>query len=235
MANSAEPVGETIGRAGGRWSYTLTINAAALVACRFLFSGFEIHGVLTYLAAAAALELPTIVWLLAAHPWKQTMLFNQRWTAWPLAAQRRWLRTWLVVYIAIPFALSTTAPGLAVAAWITSLTITNIWTFIGASAITAAVTISLGPSPARNSVWRLWRSFGREQQGTPAKRGPARRLLGQVIGLSVLVGATVSAVQRGGWFAALAALFVAAGVAALVSGAGSVAELVKGATERPPG
>ncbi len=207
--------------AAGKWSYVLSINAAALIASRFLFSGFEIHGVLAFIAAAAAIELPTIAWLLAAHLWTEIAL-KPAWAARPSVARTVWLRTSLIAYVAVALALTTAAPGLAVAASITSLTITDTWTFIGASAITAVVTILLAPRPLE-TAWRLALSFGRKEakernESGSGNRAGGRSVVGRTVSVAVLAAAAVSATHRGGGTISLAVLFglIALGVSVAI-------------------
>lgn len=159
MALSAEQTAD----ASGKWARSLTINAAALVISRYVFSGFEIHGVLTYLAAAAAIELPTIAWLLVALVWMSWDLSKSALEPY-VAVRLIWVTVLLMLSIGIPLVLATAAPGLAVAASITSLKITGWWTFVGASAITAALTIGLGQSRPLKSASRFVKGFAPEEQ-----------------------------------------------------------------------
>jgi hypothetical protein len=154
---------ERVGGSSGKLARAVAVNAAALVICGYLFSGFEIHGFVAYLAAAAAIELPTIVWLIAVHFWGENM-FKGQIVGWSVGAMRIWVAAFMTLTIVIPLALATAAPGLALSAWITALNITGVWTFIGASAITATLTIALGPSRPLKFVSKFVTSFTPEEQ-----------------------------------------------------------------------
>ena len=114
-------------------------------ACRYLLGGFEIHGVAAYLVAAVGIELPTVVWWLAV----QLLLakgFDERFIDSPFVLRLVWIAAVFALALAVPIALATSAPGLAVAAWISSLQITGAATFVGACAITSLLTIGLRQS-----------------------------------------------------------------------------------------
>ena len=139
------PTGERIAHAAGLWSRSLAIDVAALAACRYLLGGFEIHGVAAYLVAAVGIELPTVVWWLAV----QLLLakgFDERFIDSPFVLRLVWIAAVFALALAVPIALATSAPGLAVAAWISSLQITGAATFVGACAITSLLTIGLRQS-----------------------------------------------------------------------------------------
>jgi hypothetical protein len=154
---------ERPGGSSAKLARAVAVNAAALIICSYVFSGFEIPSLVAYLAAAASIELPTIVWLIAVHFWVANM-FEGQIVRWPIGARRIWVAAFQTLFIAIPLVLATSAPGLAFAAWITSLNITGVWTFIGASAITAALTIALGASTPLKFISKFLSSFGTDEQ-----------------------------------------------------------------------
>ena len=97
-------------------------------------------------------------------------MFNGRSVHWPLAARKIWRAALVMLMLVVPLALATTAPGIAVAAWLTSLKITQVWTFVGASSMTAALTIGLGPSRPLKFVWRFVTGFARPRDATLDER-----------------------------------------------------------------
>lgn len=184
------PSPEQAGSASGKLARSLTINAGALVICRYVFSGFEIHGFVAYLSAAAAIELPTIVWLIAIHFWGRNM-FKDRMVERSTGTMRIWMAAFLGLTIVIPLVLATTAPGVALAAGITSLKITSVWTFVGASAITAVPTICLGASQPLKFVWTFVGSFAPEDQRAKSEESmralrESRGALGPALRSSIL-------------------------------------------------
>lgn len=136
---------ERIAGEAGLWTRCLVIDLLALAACRYLFGGFEIHGVATYLVAALGIEVPTVAWWLAVQLFA-VKGFDERFVDRPLFVRHVWMALLLGLTFAIPLLLATSAPGLAVAAWISSLTIKNAATFVGACAVTSALTIGLRSS-----------------------------------------------------------------------------------------
>lgn len=141
MALSAE----RIGGEAGLWTRSLVINVVAVVVCRYLFGGFEIHGVATYLVAALGIEAPTVAWWLAVQLFLAKG-FDDRLVDSSFFVRLIWIALLLGLTIAIPVALATSAPGLVFAAWISSLTIKNASTYVGACAVTSALTIGLRSS-----------------------------------------------------------------------------------------
>lgn len=136
---------ERIGGEAGLWTRSLVINVVAVVVCRYLFGGFEIHGVATYLVAALGIEAPTVAWWLAVQLFLAKG-FDDRLVDSSFFVRLIWIALLLGLTIAIPVALATSAPGLVFAAWISSLTIKNASTYVGACAVTSALTIGLRSS-----------------------------------------------------------------------------------------
>jgi hypothetical protein len=136
---------ERIGGEAGLWTRSLVLNLVAVVACRYLFGGFEIHGVAAYLVAALGIEVPTVAWWLAVQLFLAKR-FDERLADSSFFARLIWITLLLGLTIVIPVALATSAPGLGFAAWISSLTIKNASTYVGACAVTSALTIALRSS-----------------------------------------------------------------------------------------
>ena len=104
---------------------------------------------------------------------------------------RIWAAAFITLTFVIPLALATTAPGLALAAWMTPLKIMGAWTFIGASAITVTLTICFGASRPLIFVWDFVGSFAPEEdrrKSDEANRAfrESRRELGDALGEGLL-------------------------------------------------
>jgi hypothetical protein len=121
-------------REAGRVVRIVVLNVLALLACRWLLSGFHLHGVGNVVLAAFLVEVPTLAW------WTMVRRFPES-----DVASRLWVGRLLVVGIVAPLLLATSLPGLVLAEALSQLRIVGFWTYVGASAIVAAVNL-LGPS-----------------------------------------------------------------------------------------
>jgi hypothetical protein len=129
----------------GLWARSLAIDLLALAACRFSLSGFEIHGVWAYALAAVGIELPTLLWWLTIRLWA-TRGFPDSVADAPYVGRLAWVAALVVLTFVVPLVLATSVPGLLVAEWISPLTISGFWTYVGACAITTALTIGFRQS-----------------------------------------------------------------------------------------
>jgi hypothetical protein len=130
------------------WARSLAINVLALAICRFVLDGFEIHGVWGYALAAVGIELPTLLWWLTVRLWQRTA-FSDRGIEAVAATRGRsvvFVALLIVLVFVVPLALVTSAPGLLVAEWISSLTIDGFWTYVAACAMTTAHTLAFRQS-----------------------------------------------------------------------------------------
>jgi hypothetical protein len=86
-----------------------------------------------------------VAWWLTVHFWKATAFHN--YALFDFRAGRwAWVSALFLVTIVAPLLLATSLPGLLVAEWISPLRITGVWTYVAASAVTAALTIGLRQS-----------------------------------------------------------------------------------------
>jgi hypothetical protein len=127
------------------WARSLAINLIALAACRFLLNSFEIRGVWAYALAAVGIELPTLLWWLAIQLW-QAKAFSDSVADASYVGRLAWVAVFVALTFVVPLALATSVPGLLVAEWISPLTISGLWTYGAACAITTALTIAFRQS-----------------------------------------------------------------------------------------
>jgi hypothetical protein len=146
------------------WARSLAINVVALVACSVLLDNVEIHAVWAYALAAVGIELPTLLWWLAIRFW-QARAFSDSVALDFYVGRLAWVAVLLALTFVVPLALATSVPGLLVAEWISPLKIHGFWTYVAASAITAALTVALRQSRPLKYMAGFLRGEARE--GTP--------------------------------------------------------------------
>lgn len=129
------------------WARSLVINLGALVLCRYLLTGFEIHGVWGYILAAVGLEVPTIAWLLLIRVWHTTAFAGDDLPLGEfLVARLVFVAMLVALTVVIPLVLATSAPGLVFAVWISPLKIAHVSTFVLACLVISGLTIVLRQS-----------------------------------------------------------------------------------------
>jgi hypothetical protein len=120
------------------WAGSLVLDLVALVVCRVVLTGFEIHGFFTYALGAVGMELPALAWWLALALWKKQGVE-------PAGPSGFW--GLFLGGIVAPVVLITYVPGLGVSEAISGLRIDGFWTYAAACAIAAAIQFLRRRSP----------------------------------------------------------------------------------------
>ncbi len=150
QSNPTAPWSEGVVKATILAAESVALNSAAIFICDRLLSGFTVHGLSSYVLAAVAIELPTLAFLVVANLWLASLGLI---TSPEPSFVVRWVWTYgsFVVFLGLPFLVSTGLPGFLVAERLSpDLSISGGRAYAAACVITAAVLLSFARLRALN-------------------------------------------------------------------------------------